>query len=106
MTLMNLTTRTAPLIVGLLSASLSGCAHGPQDRSAHDSCHGNLKAMQAAKTEWARENNKRNTDIPSDPDLFGSARFILQKPQCPAGGRYTLGKVSDQVTCSIPEHNR
>jgi hypothetical protein len=67
-------------------------------------CINNLRQIDAAKQQWALENNKKSTDTPTQVDL---ARYINnngQFPVCPSGGIYTIGVVSNAPTCSIPEH--
>ena len=73
-----------------------------------NACINNLRQIDAAKQEWALENNKPSTDTPTQADLthlknnryFKNGRF----PTCPAGGTYTIGSVGEAPTCSIPGH--
>jgi len=73
-----------------------------------NACINNLRMIDAAKQEWALENNKPSTDTPTQADLtrlknsqyFKNGRF----PTCPAGGTYTIGPVGEAPTCSIPKH--
>ncbi len=66
-----------------------------------------LKQLQGAKATWAEEFKKKDSDIPSDSDLFGSDKYMREKPTCPSGGVYRLGTVATNVTCSLggPEHS-
>ena len=62
----------------------------------------NLNVLANGKKMWAEKNHKGATDEPTMEDI---AIFIRRPPSCPAHGTYTLGKVSEPPTCSIPEHN-
>ena len=66
-------------------------------------CINNLRQIDAAKQQWALENNKKGTDTPTQIDL---KRYLRngQWPACPAGGAYTINPVSEAPTCSIPKH--
>lgn len=63
-----------------------------------------LRAIEGAKNTWALEKKKFPTDTPTEADLFGPANYIPEKPQCPRGGTYTLGQVSEKPRCSIADH--
>ena len=65
----------------------------------------NLRAIEGAKATWALENRKTTNDIPTDADLFGPESYIRDKPRCPAGGVYTLGKAGEKPKCSVRGHN-
>jgi len=68
-------------------------------------CESNLKRIDSAKAVWALEARKRLEDAPTDTDLFGAGRALPEKPICPAGGTYILGKVAEKPRCTIPEHS-
>jgi hypothetical protein len=68
-------------------------------------CINNLRLIESAKEQWALENNKTNSDVPTWPDLniyFGGGGAVILK--CPRGGTYTLGTISNKPTCSYPGH--
>jgi competence protein ComGC len=73
-----------------------------------NTCINNLRMIDAAKQEWALENNKQSTDTPTQADLihlknnqyFKNGQF----PTCLAGGVYTINPVGEAPTCSIPKH--
>ncbi len=75
-----------------------------RNRSAHAHCIALLKQIDAAKGRWAVDKNKTKDDAPSWADLVGQRQYIPEMPICPDGGTYRIGKVGEQVTCSIPEH--
>ena len=54
---------------------------------------------------WMREKVKTTNDIPTDSDIFGTNQYLRFKPTCGLGGVYTLGRVGERPTCSIPDHN-
>ena len=74
-----------------------------RDVAMENACINNLRMIEAAKQEWALENNKTGADTPTQADL---AHYLPngQFPKCPAGGTYTIGAVSNAPTCSIPGH--
>jgi hypothetical protein len=68
-----------------------------------DACIANLHALQVAKAQWALENTKTATDVPTEQDLV----IYLQggaMPICPAGGTYSINAVGVAPSCSIPGH--
>jgi hypothetical protein len=62
------------------------------------------KNIDGAKLRWALENKKPVDATPTDADLFGRSSYIEHKPDCPAGGAYTLNPVEEKCTCSIVKH--
>lgn len=74
-----------------------------QDQANANTCINNLRRIDAAKHQWALEQNKTPDAIPTPQDLV--AYFPNQLfPQCPAGGGYTINAVSNLPTCSIAGH--
>lgn len=74
-----------------------------RNTSMENACINNQREIQAAKNEWALEQNKTGGDVPTEADLtpyLPNHHF----PACPAGGTYTIGAVTNSVTCSIPGH--
>jgi chromosome segregation ATPase len=68
-----------------------------------NACIANLKQIDAAKLQWALQNNKAEDAIPTAQDLlpyFKDGVF----PVCPSGGVYTINAVALAPTCSIPGH--
>jgi regulator of replication initiation timing len=66
-------------------------------------CINNLRQMDAAKQQWALENDKTASAVPTAQDLlpyFGDGLF----PVCPSGGIYTINAVGVPPTCSVPGH--
>ncbi|HUZ07403.1 MAG TPA: hypothetical protein VMV89_07925 [Candidatus Paceibacterota bacterium] len=71
--------------------------------AARNQCINNLRQIDAAKDEWALENNKSADAVPTAQDLLP---YIPNNifPVCPSGGTYTIGAVGVPPTCSIPGH--
>lgn len=61
-------------------------------------CVNNLRQIESAKDQWKVEQQKSTNDVPTWEDL---QTYLPQKPTCPEGGTYILGKVSESPTCSI-----
>jgi isocitrate lyase len=66
-------------------------------------CINNLRQIDAAKNEWALENNKTDGDVPTEQDIV---QYLKNNalPTCPSGGIYTINAVGVPPTCSIPGH--
>ncbi len=69
---------------------------------AYASCITLLKQIEGAKATWALEHKKQNDDTPTWADLLGPGLYIADRPVCPQGGIYTLGKVAEYPGCSHP----
>lgn len=90
---------------GMFDASLRTFVIGDKqlkDQLSRDNCVRNLRLMDAAKDQWAIENNKADTDTvtltDTEPYIKGGV------PKCPAGGTYTVTTVGAAPECSIPRH--
>jgi len=68
-----------------------------------NTCINNLRQIDAAKQQWALENNKPADAIPAAQDLLPYLKDGIF-PVCPSGGTYTINAVGDLPTCSIPGH--
>ena len=71
-----------------------------------NACINNLRLIDGAKQQWALENGKKGDAVPTFQDLkryIGRGDGVL--PNCPDGGTYTIGAVSNAPTCSIPGHS-
>jgi hypothetical protein len=68
-----------------------------------NACINNLRQIDAAKQQWALENNKTADAVPTAQDLlpyFKEGVF----PVCPSGGNYTINAVGEVPFCSVPGH--
>jgi hypothetical protein len=66
-----------------------------------NACINNLRQIDAAKNEWALENNKTTNDTPTAQDLNQYIKGGFELLHCPAGGTYTIGRVGETPTCSL-----
>jgi regulator of replication initiation timing len=67
-------------------------------------CMAFLQNIKGAKDLWALEEKQADDATPTDADLFGPGKTLRQKPRCPGGGTYFLGKVAEKPSCS--EHGK
>jgi hypothetical protein len=67
-----------------------------------NACINNLRQLDGAKQQWALENKKTRSEMPTEADLTPYLRTGM--PKCPAGGIYTLNAVEALPTCSIAGH--
>jgi len=91
-------------IIGMLAAIAIPNLMKAQKTAKRTACINQLKAIQGAKIQWALDAKKGDADVPSDGDLFGPDKYLTKRPECPANGTYTLGSVSENPTCSSPDH--
>ena len=77
-----------------------------RNTSMRNACINNLRQIDGANNQWALENNKEIgtpvTEADIKPYIKPDASGNL--PKCPAGGTYTIGKVGEPPTCSVPGH--
>ncbi len=73
-----------------------------QQISQRNACINNLRQLDGAKQQWALENSKTASAVPTPQDLMPYLNNTL--PSCPAGGQYALNAVGQEPTCSIPGH--
>ena len=91
-------------IIGLLAAIAIPNLIRARTSSQRAACVANLRTIDGAKSTWALEQRKTGTDVPTDTDLFGQTLYIKDKPNCPAGGTYSLNAVDQKPTCSVADH--
>src|SRR5258706_15412698 len=72
------------------------------DVSAKSSCIALMKQIEGAKGSWALEHNKKTNDIPTWNDLVGRDLYLRDILRRPNGGTYTIGRMDETVSCSIP----
>ena len=71
--------------------------------AARNTCINHLRQIDAAKNEWALENNKTTGAIPTAQDIAPYIKLDANGniPSCPSGGTYTIGAVGESPSCSI-----
>jgi hypothetical protein len=76
------------------------------DAKARDTCINNLRQIDAAKNQWALENNKTADAIPTAQDIAPYIKLDANGniPGCPSGGAYTINALNTAPTCSISGH--
>jgi competence protein ComGC len=97
---------TVVVPIGMLSAIAIPNFVKARQTAQQNSCINNLHQIENAKQQWALENNKKSTDVPTQSDI---QPFIDRAPKgtsltCPSGGHYTIGAVNEPPTCNIPGH--
>ena len=91
-------------IIGVLAAIAIPGFRSSIEAARQRACGINRKNIDGAKMVWATEKKQPLTATPTDDDLFGKTAYIPHKPDCPAGGAYTLNAVEEKCTCNIPLH--
>lgn len=73
-----------------------------------ENCIGSLRSIYVAKEQWALKNHAGSNDVPRVEDIIPYLSLPAGNegkfPKCEAGGTYTLGRVGEDPTCSIPGH--
>lgn len=80
--------------------------HHLEDREwpADPSCANNLRILDGAKRQWALENQKQGSDVPTPADLDEYLRGGFKAVQCPQGGTYTINALDQPPMCSVAGH--
>lgn len=87
-------------IIGLLAAIAIPNFVKARESSQTGACVANLTQILRAKASWAMETKQGSSATPGDADLFGPSAYLRVKPECPAGGSYTLRSMSLTPVCS------
>ena len=71
-----------------------------------NACINNLRLIDGAKEQWANDKGKSTNASPTWEDIrpymgLGPSGNL---PTCPSKGSYTLGRVDQLPTCTIPNH--
>ncbi len=88
------------LIIGILLAIAVPNFVRARDTSRTNSCVANLKAVDAAKEQWAMDNKKSTGDAVTMADIAASGQYLKSTPTCPSGGTYTVANVGTNPSCS------
>jgi hypothetical protein len=75
-----------------------------RDTAQKNMCINNLRKIDGAKQQWAMDNGKTADATPTAQDLDKYIPGGFSSLHCPKGGVYTINKVNEPPTCSIPEH--
>lgn len=71
-----------------------------------NACINNLKQIRKAKAAWANTEHKLLTDIPAESVIYdtnGTNSFLRHRLVCPRSGKYTIGAVGENPTCSFED---
>ena len=91
-------------VVGMMAAIAIPNFVKARNSAQYTACVSNLRMIDGAKATWTLEGDKKPSDVPTDADLFGADKYIVEKPTCPMGGTYSLNSVAEKPTCSVPGH--
>jgi hypothetical protein len=71
--------------------------------NSRNACINDLRQLQAAKEEWALENGKTNGTLVTESDITPYIQLDSkgQVPKCTVGGTYIIGRVGEDVRCSV-----
>src|SRR5580692_2661931 len=89
------------LFIGLLAAITIPNFIKPRATFSTPACINNLHQIEAAKQKWALENGKTNGAAVTENDIMPYLKGWSQTnfPECPSGGKYTIGKIGENPTC-------
>ncbi len=85
------------------AAALAAQQQAQIEAAQRNVCISNLRQIDAAKQQWALENDKTDEAIPTSQDLLLYLKGGVF-PVCPSGGTYTINAVGLPPTCSVPGH--
>jgi hypothetical protein len=88
-------------VVGLLAAVAIPNFVKAKQQAQFQACKKNMAVIQTTKEMWAKDNAKPDDAVPVDADLFGPGKSLLLKPECPAGGTFSLNSVKENPSCTV-----
>ena len=96
-------------IIGLLAAIAIPNFNRAREAAQATTCISNLRIIDSAKSQWALENHKQNTDTPGDTDIqpYIGRTSSGELPVCPVDSAqtfdtsYTVNNVSTKPVCNI-----
>jgi prepilin-type N-terminal cleavage/methylation domain-containing protein len=91
-------------IIGLLAAIAIPNFVKAREASQTNACIENLRQIDSAKQQWAIEQKKVSTDVPTGADLDGYIKGGWATLECPASGTYTINDVGTDPTCDVAGH--
>ena len=75
-----------------------------RDTAQRNGCINYLRQIDSAKQQWALENAKDESAIPTGADLDKYIKVGFANLKCAKGGSYTINAVGERPTCSIDGH--
>ena len=91
------------LIIGLLAAIAVPNFQNARSKTRTNACINNLRLLDAAKEQYAIDNDKDSTTTPVSSDLTTYLKSN-EMPSCPAAGAYTIGVIGTDPTCDQTDH--
>ncbi len=100
----------AVTILGLIA--IPNFVHDPYTSPAN-ACYNNLRLIDACKQKWALDHNRTNGPVSWGDLMPYMTNFISNyasvwksgRLHCPSGGTYTIGRIEEMPTCTIPKHS-
>jgi len=89
-------------IIGLLAAIAIPSFVRARQTTQTNTCVNNLRLLDAAKQQWALENNMGSGDTPAEADVVPYLKNDTMVV-CPLGGDYVINTVAEDPTC--PNYN-
>jgi hypothetical protein len=99
--------RLTPSPFGAVASTTSSTSDSASaEVNQRNACINNLRQIDGAKNEFALEKGKANGTAVTEADIKPYIKLDANEnlPKCPAGGTYTIGKVGELPSCSIPGH--
>lgn len=94
----------AVLLIPMLAIAVPNFIRARQNAQ-QNFCINNLRMIDSAKQSWALEKNKTSEDTPTAEALNPYVRNQnFTALRCPLGGTYSINKVGEAPTCTIPNH--
>ncbi|MEW6156877.1 MAG: prepilin-type N-terminal cleavage/methylation domain-containing protein [Verrucomicrobiota bacterium] len=87
-------------VIGLLAAIAIPNFTKARNNARVKACIANLRAIDSAKTNWALDNNKDGSVIPSQNDIVPYLSG-QRMPICPGGGTYKIKRVEKNPSCTL-----
>ena len=97
-------------LIRMTGAAGQGAAGGnaavARANAQRNACINNLRQIDGAKNQFALEKGKALGAAVTEADIKPYIKLDANGnlPKCPAGGKYTIGKVGEPPTCSIAGH--
>ena len=88
----------AMLVVLAIAAVVLPAFIRARNTPARNGCVNNLRILEGAKEQWSLENHKGTNDVVTWGDVLP---YLRNKPACPQGGTYLLGRVGELPRCSF-----
>ena len=93
-------------VVFVAAVAPTSCA-GVRASSQRNDCIRNLGIIRDIKSDWAKSFGITNLDVAPETTMtnqFGWKQCLAERPRCPAGGKYFVGRLCDPPRCSISGH--